>query len=283
MTSTPTPCTLRRRRRTLRRRRPGRTLMPTQAVIVGEQPLFQRKLNRKGKPTGKAVLTGFALNFRVALNPSAADAARYLIDTVTTKKVKGKKVTILHPIENLAVSYLPASDTVQITLGSRARAVPDGGQLTILGGADDRLGQHADGERGVHHRQGWEEHRPAVNPSVMARNRDCMASESRSRGTALDSSLASHFSSRGSRPRVAFLTTTLLFEATDDPGPAGALFMSSSDFRRHAWTVNGSGDAPPGSEGFPLGPRSSRPARARRPARGPAVRPNCPSRRGIAR
>ncbi len=103
-------------------------------MVVGEQPLFQRKLNKKGKPTGKAVLTGFTLDFGVALDAAAAaNAANYQVDTVTTKKIKGKKETILHPITNFAVSYLAASDAVQLTLGSK-QTFPTGGQITVLGG-----------------------------------------------------------------------------------------------------------------------------------------------------
>jgi large repetitive protein len=110
------------------------TLTPTQTVIIGEQPFFQRKLNKKGKPTGKAVLSGFTLDFGVALNAAAAaNAANYQIDAVTIKKVKKKKETVLQPIANFAVSYIAASDAVQITLGSN-QTFPTGGQITILGG-----------------------------------------------------------------------------------------------------------------------------------------------------
>jgi uncharacterized delta-60 repeat protein len=106
---------------------------PTRTVVVDEQPLFHRKLNKKGKPTGKAVLTGFTLDFGVALNASAANAANYQVDTVTTRKVKRKKETILNPISKFTVSYLPASDAVQLTLGS-TETFPTDGQITILGG-----------------------------------------------------------------------------------------------------------------------------------------------------
>ena len=37
---------------------------PVPPVIIGEQAVFKRKLNKKGKPTGKAVLAGFALEFK---------------------------------------------------------------------------------------------------------------------------------------------------------------------------------------------------------------------------
>jgi len=108
---------------------------PTQTVVVGEQPFFQRKLNKKGKPTAKAVLIGFTLDFGVALSTAAAaNAANYQIDTVTTKVInKKKKETFLHPIANFAVSYLAATDAVQLTLGSN-QTFPTGGRITVLAG-----------------------------------------------------------------------------------------------------------------------------------------------------
>jgi uncharacterized delta-60 repeat protein len=110
------------------------TPTPTQTVIMGEQPFFQRKLNKKGKPTGKAVLGGFTIDFEVALNAAAADnAANYQLDTVTTKKVKKKIETTLHPVANFRVSYIAASDAVQLTFGSK-QAFPMGGRITVLPG-----------------------------------------------------------------------------------------------------------------------------------------------------
>ena len=109
-------------------------------MIIGEQPLFQRKLNKKGKPTGKAVLSGFTLDFGVPLNAAAAsNAANYQLDTITTKKVKKQKQTILQPITNFTVSYLAASDAVEITLGAN-ETFPTGGQLTVLGGVTTAAG-----------------------------------------------------------------------------------------------------------------------------------------------
>ncbi len=107
--------------------------IPTQSVVVGEQPLFERRLNKKGKPTGKAVLTGFTLDLGEALSASAANSANYQVATVMPRKVRGKKVTTLRPFANFTVSYLASSDAVQITLGSR-QTFPSGGQITILAG-----------------------------------------------------------------------------------------------------------------------------------------------------
>ena len=42
---------------------PSPTSSPPPEVIVGEQALFDRKINKAGKPVGKAVLTGFSIHF----------------------------------------------------------------------------------------------------------------------------------------------------------------------------------------------------------------------------
>ncbi len=113
---------------------------PTQTVIIGEQPVFQRKLNKKGEPMGKAVLSDFTVEFGVPLNAAdAAIRANYQLDTVTTKKVKKKTETILHPITKFTVSYVAASDAVEIKLGA-AETFPTGGRLTVLGGETTAAG-----------------------------------------------------------------------------------------------------------------------------------------------
>jgi hypothetical protein len=93
-----------------------------------------------GKATGKAVLSGFTLDFSVPLNAAAAaNAVNYQVDTITTKKVKKKKETILHPIAKFTVSYLASSDAVEITLGAN-ETFPTGGQITVLGGLTTSAG-----------------------------------------------------------------------------------------------------------------------------------------------
>jgi hypothetical protein len=50
---------------------------------------------------------------------------------VTTKKLKKKVTTIRHPITKFTVSYLPATDSVDLTLIG-TQTFPTGGQLTIV-------------------------------------------------------------------------------------------------------------------------------------------------------
>ena len=124
---------------------PTPTPTSTKTVVIGEQPIFQRKLNKKGKPIGKAVLSVFALDFSVPLNAaSASNTANYQVDTVTTMRVKRKIETILHPIKNFTVSYVAASDAIQIKLGA-TETFPTGGQITVLGGLTTASGSTLSG------------------------------------------------------------------------------------------------------------------------------------------
>ena len=96
------------------------------------QTLFKRKTNKKGKPTGKAILTGFALEFSASLTTASAEnPTNYQLDTITTKKVKKKVTTILHPITKFTVSYIPTTDSVDLTLIG-TQTFPTGGQLTVV-------------------------------------------------------------------------------------------------------------------------------------------------------
>ena len=70
---------------------------------------------------------------------SRANVDNHQIDTVTTKKVKKKKETIPHSITNFTVTYLAASDAVEITLGAK-ETFPTGGQIMVLGGLSTAAG-----------------------------------------------------------------------------------------------------------------------------------------------
>ena len=105
---------------------------PVPPVIIGEHAVFRRPTNKKGKPVGKAVLTGFTIEFSAPLNvASTTNAVNYELDTITTRKVKKKVVTTLHPITKFTVSYIPANDSVDLTLIG-TQSFPTGGRLTIV-------------------------------------------------------------------------------------------------------------------------------------------------------
>jgi hypothetical protein len=112
-------------------------------VIIGEQALFDRKTNKKGRPTGKAVLTGFTLDFSAPLNSAtAANTANFQVDTITKKKLKKRSEIILHPITNFMLSYVAASDAVEIIFWSQGD-VPDRGSAHGPRRRDDRVGWNA--------------------------------------------------------------------------------------------------------------------------------------------
>ncbi len=112
---------------------------PAPVTIIGEQAVFTRKL-KKGKPVGKAVLTGYMLDFGAPLNPTAAaNRANYQVATMTTKKVKKKVTHILKPISNFTVSYVPAKDAVEVMF-TGAETFPTGGQITVSTGVTSANG-----------------------------------------------------------------------------------------------------------------------------------------------
>jgi len=107
---------------------------PPPAMVIGEQPVFQRKLKKNGKPEGTAVLTGFTLEFNMSLSAAAvSNPGNYELDTVTVKKVKKSLDRVLHPIKSFTVTYTPASDSVTLKLAG-TQSFPTGGQLTVLPG-----------------------------------------------------------------------------------------------------------------------------------------------------
>ena len=129
-------------------------------VIIGEQSLFLRKTNKKGRPVGKPVLAGYEFEFSSPLNPaSATNSANYQVDNVTKKRVKKKVERILQPITKFNVSY--SNDAVTIVL-ARRETFKTGGQITILNTSGRRLGRRTGRNHGVHDLQGREGHHAVV-------------------------------------------------------------------------------------------------------------------------
>jgi len=106
---------------------------PPQAIVIGEQPVFQRKL-KNGKPTGAEVLTGFTLDFNMPLVPAAvSNPGNYELETVKIETVNKRPVRVLTSIEGFSVAYTPGRDAVTLKLTS-TQSFPNGGQLTVLPG-----------------------------------------------------------------------------------------------------------------------------------------------------
>ena len=110
-------------------------------MVIGEQPVFRRKLNKKGIPVGKAVLTGFTLEFNMPLAATAvSNPGNYELDTVTIKKVKKSLDRVLHPIKNFTVK-LHASERFGDSQARRRPVVPDRRPDHGVAGRDGRLGE----------------------------------------------------------------------------------------------------------------------------------------------
>ena len=102
--------------------------------------MFRRNTNKKGKPVGKAVLTGFSFNFDDALDASiAANPANYEVDSTTIKVVKRKRESILEPITNFTVSYNAVGDEATISFTGK-ETFPNGGQIAVLNSVTDGSG-----------------------------------------------------------------------------------------------------------------------------------------------
>jgi RHS repeat-associated protein len=126
---------------------------PTPPTIIGEQVLFTRKLNKKHKPVGKSVLTGFQIDYSAAMNPATAGNARnYQVDWLSTKRVKRKSVRVPHTV-SIRVEYSPATDSVDLLLNSPQKFA-QGGQITVIAsppnGVESSAGVFLDGnDKGV--------------------------------------------------------------------------------------------------------------------------------------
>jgi hypothetical protein len=97
-------------------------------VIIGEQAIFRRKLNRKGQPVGKPALQGFALQFSRPMGSGVGDAGNYLLERVASKATY-KRPAKLVPV-GFTVAYSPSSDTINVNVAGN-QAFASGGLLVV--------------------------------------------------------------------------------------------------------------------------------------------------------
>jgi hypothetical protein len=105
--------------------------------------LSKHKTNKKGKPVGKAVLTGFALDYSTAMNrTNAGNSLDYQIAFVTTKRVKRKTVTVLNPVR-FSTSYSASNYIVTLIIKGNPKFAK-GGQIRVIAtppnGVDSQVG-----------------------------------------------------------------------------------------------------------------------------------------------
>jgi hypothetical protein len=107
---------------------------PAPPRIIGEQVgSTTLKHNSHGKPIGKPVLT-FVFQFNTAMNPATvADKSNYQLDSISTKKVKKKVETVLHPVAIQSATYSASTNSVTLVTKATKTTFPKGGQLTVIG------------------------------------------------------------------------------------------------------------------------------------------------------
>jgi Right handed beta helix region len=138
----------------------GGGLIPatTNLITVQAPPKIQRatvvltqQRNKRGKPIGKPVLTGFQFTFNSVMNSATAgNPNNYRLGTYVQVRVrvgkKFKQVLQLKPIA-FTVKYDPASNSVKLLIGKQA--FTRGGQITIVsappGGISSAAGGFLDG------------------------------------------------------------------------------------------------------------------------------------------
>ena len=108
--------------------------LPIPAVIL-EEPIIIQKRNKKGKPTGKPVFSGFELQFSTTMNSSTAGSpANYHVYSTASKPGKKKSATSLKGVA-FTTGYNAATNTVTLNVKS---SVPfaKGGEITVSGLTD---------------------------------------------------------------------------------------------------------------------------------------------------
>ncbi len=90
--------------------------------------------NKRGKPIGKPVLTGYQFTFNLAMNSTAGTQANYLVQAYSQVRVKvGKRFQTqlkLQPI-SFTVNHPQLSNTVQLLTGKQTFKF--GGKITVIG------------------------------------------------------------------------------------------------------------------------------------------------------
>ena len=127
------------------------------------------KTNKKGKPIGRAILSGFIFDFSEPLNPiSAANNSDYQVDAIIKKRVKKRTERVLQPIRSFAASYRASADSITLKFNGK-QAFPKGGEITVVGGSTSGLTsmyrRHTFRKSGLYDLTAWPRHHRSVSPS----------------------------------------------------------------------------------------------------------------------
>jgi hypothetical protein len=99
-------------------------------------------VNKKGKPVGKAVLSGFALQFSRPMSSSVGNVADYQLDEVRMAAGRSKLAKL--KAVGLTVSYDASSSTVTLDLAGK-HAFLQGGVLSVNTAAASAAGKSLGG------------------------------------------------------------------------------------------------------------------------------------------
>ncbi len=104
------------------------SVAPPPLFIIGEQAIFRHT----GKKKGKLALSGFLFQFSAPLDQtSATTGGNFVVDSITTKRIKKRTQIVLHPIKAFALKYNSSNDSVTLTFNGK-QTFPTGGQITVL-------------------------------------------------------------------------------------------------------------------------------------------------------
>ncbi len=99
-------------------------------MITGEQVVTMQKKNKKGKPVGKPVFVGFALDYSTAMNSATAGLpSNYQVTFTTTQRGKKKHGTVQEPVD-FRPTYSASSNSVTLTIVGKQKFAM-GGQITV--------------------------------------------------------------------------------------------------------------------------------------------------------
>jgi streptogramin lyase len=105
---------------------------PTPTIIAEQISAVHLRHNKKGRPIGQAV-EEIVLTFSTAMNSGAiGNAGNYQVGWTSTRKVKRKVQTSLHPMPVVSTTVAPSGTVVTLVTSATAKKFAKGGQLTIV-------------------------------------------------------------------------------------------------------------------------------------------------------
>ena len=111
------------------------SVAPPAPQIQSATVLTYQKKNRRGKPIGKPVLTGYQFTFNMAMNPSITNLNDYQVQIYVPAKGRGKNSKPAHYQAIGGFSLInTSSTTVQVLIGTQTSTTfKNGGRITLIG------------------------------------------------------------------------------------------------------------------------------------------------------